>query len=266
MSRDLDELIHRRRALEVDLTVHEASLRCFWPADERPSFVIAQSELALLDPDGGGKPLHMTSSASCFESLADREPRFAGALPPDHDGRRWKELAESFAQRALGIAPGEWVSDQAAHVYCRVRTLPAVLRFARLKPGAGARKAARDRLVEAFAIIDSSRSPADRGLGERVLDANGSVDGDAGSKLYPANAFHAYWGAKANAEYQSAGSPTATSPRYPSCTPDGLQRTMRGRWRRWRGRRHFFSGTSLEATPSSSFLRSSRTSSRPPAS
>jgi hypothetical protein len=144
----------------------------------------------------------MTSSASCFESLADREPRFAGELPPDRDDRRWRGIAETFARRALDMQAAEWVSDEAAHVYCRVRTLPAVLRFApKLKTGTGARNAARDRLVEAFAIIDNSRPPAERGLGERVLNADGKVDRNAGSELYPANAFHAYWGAKANAEY-----------------------------------------------------------------
>jgi ATPase family associated with various cellular activities (AAA) len=201
---DLDELIQRRRALEVDLAVHEASLRRFWPSDQRPSFVIAQAEHDHLPPDKGRKPLHMTSSASCFESLADREPRFAGELAPDRDDRRWRRLAESFARRALDTRPNQWMSDEAAHVYCRVRTLPAVLRFApKLKSSSRRQSAARDRLTEAFAVIDGNRPLVERGLGERVLDKQGKAAPHAGPELYPANAFHAYWGAKANAQYEA---------------------------------------------------------------
>lgn len=73
---DLSALIERRRALEVALAVHEASLVKFWPGD-RPSFRIETAEK--LPPDHGhGKPSHLTSTASCFESLADRHPSLDG--------------------------------------------------------------------------------------------------------------------------------------------------------------------------------------------
>jgi hypothetical protein len=201
---DLDELIRRRGALAVALAVHEASLRRFWPPDKRPSFVIARAELAGLTPDSGGRPLHLTSSASCFESLADREPRFGGPLPPDPEGKAWGSVAQRFAQRALDTPAYQWTSDEAAHVYCRVRALPGVLRFAPdLAARPGLQLAARGRLTEAFAVIDTTRPPTERGLGERALTKSGNVKRKPGEELYPANAFHAYWGAKANAEYET---------------------------------------------------------------
>ena len=201
---DLDELIRRRSALALALAAHEASVRRFWPPDERPSFVIVRAELAKLKSDKGGRPLHLTSSASCFESLADLEPRFAGRLAPANTGPAWRSIAEVFAERALRTPPGQWTSDEAAHVYCRVRALPSVLRFApSLAPQKALQDAAQRRLVEAFSVIDATRPPTERGLGERDLDDDGKVVKKPGTELYPANAFHAYWGAKAHAEYET---------------------------------------------------------------
>lgn len=198
---DLSQLIERRTALEVALAVHEASIRRFWP-DDRPSFVIDLVELGHLAPDtGSGKPAHLTSSATCFESLADLRPGLGGQLVGDVKGQPpWRSLAIAFAQRVLACPPSDWTSDKAAHVYCRVRTLPAVLEFASplAKPAA---EAARARLVEAFRVIGTDRPLADRGLGERQLRPNGLPAPERPGQRYPPNSFHAYWGAKSHAAY-----------------------------------------------------------------
>ena len=198
---DLTQLIEQRRALEVALAVHEASIRRFWPGD-RPAFVIDLEELRDLEPDtGSGKPAHMTSSATCFESLADLRPGLAEQLAADVKGQPpWRSLAVAFAERVLACHPSEWTSDKAAHVYCRVRTLPAVLEFA--SPlGAEAAGAARARLVEAFRVIGTDRPLADRGLGERQLRPSGQPAPERPGQRYPPNSFHAYWGAKSQARY-----------------------------------------------------------------
>lgn len=199
---DLDQLIASRQALNSSLAVHEASIQAFWPQDKRPGFVIDFVEFDDLPADTGGKPLHLTSSASCFESLADREPGLSGRLPKptSRDAPAWPALAAAFATRALETQPDQWLSDGAAHVYCRVRALPAVLRFAPrpLKPEL--RRAARDRLSEAFSVVDTDRPLTERGLGERILGDRGRPDPK--DTRYRANTFHAYWGVKAHRGYE----------------------------------------------------------------
>lgn len=200
----LDELIERRSALQVALAVHEASLQAFRPTDGGVSFRITLLEELAGDP-GRGKPRHLTSTASCFEALADVHPGTGGVFPqPDErDEPGWGTLAEGFARRALETPGKDWLSDGAAHVYCRLRTLPMVLRYVRLKDNEDAAAvAAKDRLQEAFSVIDTGRPVSERGLGELRLDDNGSPQPpDKGQTEYPANAFHAYWGLKAHCRY-----------------------------------------------------------------
>jgi hypothetical protein len=198
----LAELIDRRKGLDVALAVHEASVRKFWPED-RPWFVIQLKEE--LEPDApGSRPRHLTSSASCFESLADQRPGLDGAFPPPDDRGQppWADEAARYAMRALNSPAKNWTSDEAAHIYCRVRALPCVLRYApTLDPGGDAATAARARLQEAFAVIDSDRPLIDRGLGERELNARGHPRDERAGERYPANTFHAYWGLKAHIRY-----------------------------------------------------------------
>lgn len=199
----LSELIERRQALQVTLASHEASLREFWP-EGRPYFVIQTAELCgLAQDDGKSRPRHITSSASCLESLADLRPGLRGAFPHTSDGSAsWRHHAAEFARRALAAPAQEWTSDEAAHVYCRVRALPAILRYAPVMgSGSPLFEAARTRLREAFAVIDADRPLVEQGLGERVLDENGVPESERPGERYPANTFHAYWGLKANRRY-----------------------------------------------------------------
>ncbi len=61
---------------------------------------------------------------------------------------------------------------------------------------------ARDRLHEAFAVIGTDRPLAERGLGERELNPDGTPAPERPGQQYPANTFHAYWGAQAHARYE----------------------------------------------------------------
>lgn len=200
----LQELIECRQALQVALAIHDASLREFWPAG-RPYFVIQTAELGgLKADDGSSRPRHLTSSASCLESLADAHPGSDGHFPiPDGNGNPpWRDQAREYARRALAAPPKDWTSDDAAHVYCRVRALPAILRYApSMSPGSPDAIAAGTRLEEAFSVIDEGRPLVEQGLGERVLEDDGTPQPEPRDLRYPANTFHAYWGLKAHRRY-----------------------------------------------------------------
>jgi hypothetical protein len=222
-SPSLAELVELRKALDVALAVHEASLTKFWPGD-RPSFAIQLTEKARLrEDDGKRRPEHLTSTASCFESLADQQPGLGGDLPPDTvDSPRWRHLAARYASRALTSEPKEWTSDSAAHVYCRVRALPTVLRHAPdMSSDAARAEAARDRLQEAFAVIDDDRPMTDRGLGERDLQDDGTPAPERDGDLYLANTFHAYWGLEAQRRYVHREQTTGD---LPSLSDEHLER------------------------------------------
>lgn len=209
------DLISRREGLKVALAIHDASLREFWPPG-RPYFVIQTDELAELGADDpSSRPRHLTSSASCFESLADAHPGLDGHLPTpdDHGAPPWQPQAQEYARRALSSQPKEWTSDDAAHVYCRVRSLPAILRYAPpMTPHSSQAVAARHRLEEAFAVIDKDRPLVEQGLGERALNGTGHPEPEPRGLRYPANTFHAYWGVKAHRRYMERRERTGDLP------------------------------------------------------
>ena len=195
----LDELIGLRSNLTTALAVHEPSLRAFHP-DGAVSFRILTREELSESP--AGKPSHMTSTASCFESLADQTPAWEGRFPATGSRASWGDLASKFADRALDTPGNEWKSDGAADVYCRVRTLPMAIRYADVAADTSERAtAASSRLIEAFGILNTGRPVDDLGLGEMALQDGEPHAPAKGQLQYPANAFHAYWGLKAQRRY-----------------------------------------------------------------
>jgi len=117
---------------------------------------------------------HLTTSATCFNSLLDCPPGFFTA-----DNRVVKQTRHSFAEKALDRSDNAWVSEGSAGVYCRCRALPTVI---------GSIDNFDDRIgthvKEIFTQLD--KEPDRFAIGE------------AGSPLpqaqwYPPNAFHTYW-------------------------------------------------------------------------
>ena len=119
------------------------------------------------------KKIHLTSSATCFGSLAQCPE---GAFPRS---RKLPIDPETFATTAIQTKTDEWVSDGSAGTYCRCRTLPFVVR--KLKTW-------HDNVaVHTKAIFDQMTKKPDR-----------FAIGEAGQALkedewYPPNGYHTYW-------------------------------------------------------------------------
>jgi DNA polymerase III delta prime subunit len=126
---------------------------------------------------------HKTTTASCLESLDDtaRDDMKARELID--------EIAPRFATAALGQEDDEWESEAAAYVYCRVRTLPAILRFA---PDVADRHATRVAALVDYVWDEVDERPRRQGVYEQPELAKS----DASEKQrpsYPPNAFHTFW-------------------------------------------------------------------------
>jgi ATPase family associated with various cellular activities (AAA) len=196
----LAELARERRDLSDALKLHDQSLQRFWP-EGRCWFALDRSEAEhprAERPDG--RPHHLSSTTSCYESLADRFPATAKLGGP------WAERMVSFTRRALDAPKPTWRSEGAAEVYCRVRSLPAILQLTDPLP-AELGPSVRDLIVEAWSTVNKQR-PDRGGLAERELydDKGNPIKGgprkDARAPGYPPNGFLTYWGLRTIEAYE----------------------------------------------------------------
>jgi len=188
----LAELAARRLALNDAVLLHEQSLERFFPTGRCWFALTLPEQEDPPDEREDGRPHHLSTSASCYESLADRHPA-VGKLDAT-----WLHLAREFASHSLKAPTHVWRSEGAAEVYCRVRALPATIRFAETLDGDLGERVQK-LLLDAWGTVDLDR-PADGGLAERALydrDGNPVVEQDPRSPGYPPNAFLTYWGLKA---------------------------------------------------------------------
>lgn len=138
---------------------HAASLRAFKSG--------VSYRIKATDKEIGSKELrHLTSTATCIESLLDRS----------EDGDEYLDAAKQFSSSALGRPANKWRSDGSAEIYCRCRALPLVIRCC---PN-GKRDVAASRLRE---IFDQMTGDAERlAIGEWTAGQG-----------FPPNAYHTYW-------------------------------------------------------------------------
>jgi ATPase family associated with various cellular activities (AAA) len=189
VAHDFTELTLLRRVLQEFCEGHFDSLGAF-RFDDGQSFKRNPTESP---DDTKEKPRHLTSSATCIESLL--ECPATPALESDISA-----MAQSFAQAALEKT--EWKSDDSGDVYCRCRTLPLVI--SRLPKTIEERQVAvinghLDRIFGQVCGQNSSRF----GIGE--------WNSETPSDSYPPNAYHSYWALKALRSARSAGIPTQIS-------------------------------------------------------
>jgi ATPase family associated with various cellular activities (AAA) len=162
-----EELTEARRALQSFCLLHVPSLLNL---QSGVSFKLDAAEESLDD----GKVHHLTTSATCLNSLLEVPPGF---FPQAFKRVDVRALRSKFASAAL--VRTDWVSEGSAGIYCRCRTLPTVV-----SAMSSIGETIRGHLVEILDQLD--KRPERYGIGE------------AGSELpeeewYPPNAFHTYW-------------------------------------------------------------------------
>jgi len=190
---DLDLLRRERREI-AELTRLHANSILFFRAPNRPWFKLQASE-----PDQLEEVRHRTTTASCLESLADVP--LIDQEETGHETTDRRVLASEFAKAALAEDSEKWQSEGAAHVYCRVRTLPAILTSA---PDVASNFI--DAIADHLKFIWDSVSPEPRrqAIHEHTepRDASQATGNDvvhdegADTKQdpnYPPNAFQTYW-------------------------------------------------------------------------
>lgn len=106
-----DELAAYRRQLQGFCTAHSPTLERF---RDGVSFKLNLSEAPFTS-----QPRHLSSTATCFESLTH--------CPDLEDEKKLAESKSRFSELAIKQPLTEWVSDGSAHIYCRCRTLPFVV-------------------------------------------------------------------------------------------------------------------------------------------
>lgn len=161
MSSDFADLAQNRHLLQEFCRFHVPSLTRF-RAD--PSFGLHVGEKL------GAELRHLTSTATCIESLLDCAPH----LRPNDI----QTLAETYAIKAIKRKPKLWTSEGSAAIYCRCRALPLVIKYLANYD---------TRISDHVETILTQLKGTDRfGLGE----ADPKRDPE---EWYPPNAYHTYW-------------------------------------------------------------------------
>jgi len=145
-------------------------------------------------PDSSRKIRHITTTASCIESLHD-VPLYDGGRPPppcppdpDPIKKRRDEIAKEFTRAALKAENKEWQSEMAAGIYCRVRALPVVIRLAEKEMLEKFGSTVLSHLEKALNTVKISDAHA-----QGVSELSTGSSGQDSRRGYPPNAFHTYW-------------------------------------------------------------------------
>lgn len=152
------QLAAERRLLQEFCVAHSESVLAFQADGRFPAY----RGIGPSDP----QKAHLTSTATCLESLAD--------VP----GYSIAELAAAFAKSSLALAPDAWTSDGSGHIYCRCRALPIIVQHAE-----GLTRNLKRHLNE---IFHQFTMPERLAVGEAFRDREVK-------DWYPPNGFHTYW-------------------------------------------------------------------------
>src|SRR5580700_565125 len=173
-----DDLRQARSELKDAVASRDTSL--LWFKYRKQAWFIRQAT-ERPDPLDKSRPAaiaHLSSSATCFESLH---------TPSETSDRRYAGDVATFATRALTLPLQKWQSENAAHIYCRVRTLAPILSLAAEDVLQAHKKIIQKLADEVWDMLD----PWDKdrqGIAERP-----AADGPVRRQAYPPNAFHTYW-------------------------------------------------------------------------
>jgi ATPase family associated with various cellular activities (AAA) len=201
-----EELRTERDALRSYVLSHADSVFAF-RAEGHPWF---RRQEKPDESDSPRKIRHITTTASCIESLHD-VPLYEGDDPPapcpagaekaekikaDRDA-----ILAEFTKAALEADADEWQSEMAAKIYCRVRTLPVLLRHAEESILKSLGPTVLSHLEMALDTVDIGNAEA-QGVSELPVDSSEPSPRQG----YPPNAFHTYWTIRLIREYRARGS------------------------------------------------------------
>ncbi len=197
-----DELCKEREELRNYVLVHAKSLRAFKEKD-RPWYRRQESGDDGRNDDDG-KIRHLTTTASCLESLS-HVPAYENEDPPPPCPRNAKEvrdelsqITKEFATAALQLEVDEWKSENQKLVYTRVRTLPVILHLADENTLKGSEAKLKQLLESVWELLNIGDIRA-QGIAEQPEGAASDRKG------YPPNAFHTYWAIRLFREYSAKG-------------------------------------------------------------
>src|SRR5260370_4243409 len=170
-----EQLADKRRLLQNVCSLNYLSLEGFHSG---LSFTIYDDEQ--ISPR---RVRHLTSTATCYGSLIACPSRFRPANLPGLE-----EPASRFADKAIALQQNRWKSDGSAHIYCRCRALPFVIRRV---TGWHEHIGTHVRLIFQQMVSDEDRF------------AIGEADpGENKDKWYPPNAYHTYWALRVLDEFK----------------------------------------------------------------
>jgi hypothetical protein len=172
-----EDLRSARQELREAVALRRSSIWWFKHPD-RPWFIReGATRAAELTEDSPGAVRHLSSSATCLESLHD---------PLATNDEEYADTVASFADCALTHSDNQtWSSEQAARIYCRVRTLTPILALA--PP-----KVIKRHVPAIKKLVKDVWTPVDPWMVDRQGVAEASEDAE-GRFAYPPNAFHTYW-------------------------------------------------------------------------
>jgi hypothetical protein len=190
------DLRSARQELREAVALHRSSIWWFKHPD-RPWFIREDAaRTSEITENSPREVRHLSSSATCLESLHD---------PLAVNDEEYADTIASFADRALTHSDDQtWSSEQAAQVYCRVRTLTPILALA--SPEVIKRHA-----TAVKKLVKDVWTPVDPWKIDRQGVAEASEDPE-GRFAYPPNAFHTYWAIRMLQEWTRHPALKAVSP------------------------------------------------------
>ncbi len=184
---DFQELADERRRVQELCRKHIISVTKFKPLTG-PSFALFWDDVAKWR--SSDEVRHLTTTATCIESLRDCTPVFRSASSLKQVGRAigapeeapddevLARLRHSFCVGA--VRREDWVSEDSAPIYCATRALPLLL------DGTATLTGKHESLLRT--IFEQLHEPGRFAIGEKAQRPRPGQ-----SPWYPENAYHTYW-------------------------------------------------------------------------
>lgn len=168
-----EEYASYRRSLQEFCTLHVPSVLKLLAGY---NFKLSPIDDTVLDD---GNAHHLTTTATCWDSIFDCPPRFRSA----EQFEPLRALLRQFAEGAIKRPPGEWLSEESATIYCRCRALPVVVSSLNLYD-------ASIKVHLEDIMFQLREDPERSAIGEAAPPGPGQP---TKQDWYPPNAFHTYW-------------------------------------------------------------------------